>query len=333
MILHLIPESVDGCAYHRVEVPSHNLKGFKLAQTQVLDGVSDEDLKKMSLVVFNRDSTIAEPEKQIKRLRKMGIPYVMDIDDYWELDKHHLGYKEFKNNIGQRITTLLKGAHTVTTTHARLARKVERINKNIVVVPNAIDSKQTQWKPNEYITDNPVFGWVGGVHHIKDVELLRPAFHVIHQEKKVNLALGGFTPNDVYMLFDNWFSNAHTYPHYKRIASTDVYNYGNIYNSIDVALVPLLDTKFNACKSNLKLLEAGFKGLPAICSRVAPYTDDFKDEVLFVDDWYEGIMKLRNNPEMLFDYKNKLAEKVKDYEIQKVNIIREQLYTTIINGK
>jgi len=337
MILHLVPEHVDGCAYHRVLIPSHNLRGFELAQTSVLDGVSDEDLKKMALVVFNRDSSIAEPETQIKRLRRLKIPYVMDVDDLWETDKTHLLYKEYKLRGTQRIITLLKGAHTVTTTNERLARKVEKHNKNIVVIPNAIDTKQKQWTSNEYITDNPVFGWVGGIHHIHDIDLLRDAFMTIHKEKLVNLALGGFTNNEVYMMFDSWFNDGGKYPHYKRIASTDVNNYGNIYNSIDVALVPLIASKFNACKSNLKLLEAGFKGLPAICSRVAPYTDNFTDkEVLFVEgrgEWYGAINKLRNEPAMLFDYKAALSEKVKEYEIKKINPIREQLYTTIINGR
>lgn len=336
MILHLIPDNVDGCAYHRVLVPSHNLDGFDLAQTTFVDGIEDEDLKKMALVVFNRDSGVAEPEKQIKRLRRLKIPYVMDVDDLWETDKTHLLYKHFKLQGAQRITTLLKGAHTVTTTNARLARKVERFNRNVVVVPNAIDKKQDQWNENKYITESPVFGWVGGIHHIADVDSLRDAFARIHIEKKVNLALGGFTNNEVYMAFDNWFSNNQTYPHYKRIGATDVYNYGNIYNSIDVALIPLLESKFNACKSNLKLLEAGAKGLPAICSRVAPYTDDFTDkEVLFVDGrsgWYDAIMKMNNEPQLLFDYKSALSEKVKEYEIEKINVIRKQLYNRIING-
>jgi glycosyltransferase involved in cell wall biosynthesis len=314
----------------------HALNGFHLAQTTVLDGITDDDLKKISLVVFNRDSGIFDVDKQIARLKRLKIPYVMDMDDYWILDKKHLMHKAFKNDISHRIIKLLKGARGVTTTIARLARKIDQYNKNVLVVPNAIDSTQPQWQEVPTSNPSPRFGWVGGVHHVEDIRLLLPAFEKIHAEDKVHLALGGFSHNDVYMVFDAWFSARGTYQKYNRIFGRDVYNYGNIYNSLDVALIPLCDNKFNACKSPLKILEAGFKGKPCIVSRVAPYTDDFTDkEVLFVDspsDWYDSIMKLHNNPELLLNYKEALKEKVKEYDISKVNILREQFYNRIING-
>jgi hypothetical protein len=40
-----------------------------------------------------------------------------------------------------------------------------------------------------------------------------------------------------------------------------------------VGIAPLLDTPFNRCKSNLKLLEYGAVGLPTIASNVTPYKD------------------------------------------------------------
>ena len=337
MILHLLPEHRDGCSYHRIEVPMHNLNGFDLAATTMLDGITDEDLKNISLVVFNRDSCIFDVDKQLSRLKRLKIPYVMDMDDFWELDKKHLLHKDFKNNVSHRIIKLLKGAHGVTTTTPRLARKIDRYNKNVLVVPNALDSSQPQFTPVESKNPSPRFGWVGGVHHVEDLRLLLPSFNKIHQENEVHLALGGFTNNDVYMVFDAWFSNRGTYQKYVRIPADDVYNYGKIYNQINVALIPLCDNKFNSCKSPLKILEAGFKGKAVIVSRVAPYTDDFTDkEVLFVDspaDWYDSIMKLHNSPELLLNYSSALAERMADFEIKKVNVLREQFYTTIINGR
>lgn len=334
MILHLVPENVDGCAYHRIQIPMHNLKGFDLAQSTVLDGVSDEDLKKVSVVVMNRDGCVFDVDKQISRLKRFNIPLVVDIDDFWELDKHHIIHKHYKDVVSYRIIKLLKAAAAVITTHSRLARKIDRYNKNVVVAPNALDKSQSQWEAVYNDHPSPRFGWVGGIHHIEDIRLLRPAFAKIHEEDKIHLALGGFTPNDVYMVFNSWFSNGGKYGKYKCINSQDVYNYGNIYNTLDVCLVPLIDTKFNNCKSNLKILEAGFKGKAVIVSRVAPYTDDFTDkEVLFTDDWYSSINILHENPQMTIDYRDALNERVKDFEIKKINIVREQLYTTLLNGK
>ena len=40
---------------------------------------------------------------------------------------------------------------------------------------------------------------------------------------------------------------------------------------LDIALAPLEDNPFNACKSNLRLLEYGAMGWPVICSDVYPF--------------------------------------------------------------
>ena len=335
MILHLIPQEVDGCAYHRIEIPMHNLNGFELAQSTILDGIADEQLKNVSLIVMSRDACVAEVEAQIQRLKKLGIPYVVDIDDYWKLNKEHLLYKQFKGT-AERWIQLMKGAAAVTTTNARLAGKIAFHNKNVIVAPNAIDEKQQQWKlhPRESV---PVFGWIGGSHHLPDLEILKPCFQQIHETDFINLALGGWTlQNDIYKIFEYWMTGG-KYKKYNRIQGESVYNYGRIYDFIDVSIVPLLESDFTACKSNLKLLEAGFKGKPCIVSRVAPYTDDFTDkDVLFVDgrhDWFPMMKKLHESPEMLFHYMEALKEKVQEYEIKKINPIREQLYKTIIHGK
>lgn len=338
MILHLIPENVDGCAYHRVVIPMHNLSGLELAQTTFVDGIEDKDLEKITLVVFNRDCGVSEIDKQIKRLKRLNIPYVMDIDDFWSLDKKHILHKNYKESGADRLIKLFKSAAAVTTTHQRLANKVKKYNDKVFVIPNTLDAKQTQWESIKTNNPSPRFGWVGGVHHIEDIRLLVPAIKQIHQEDKVHLALGGFTLNDVYYAFDNLFSNAGRYSKYKRIDSHDVFNYGNIYNTIDVCLIPLVDNKFNNCKSNLKILEAGYKGKACIVSRCAPYIDDFTDEeVLFVDEnlsWYDAIMLMQNSPSLVNGYADKLSNKVRrEFDIKNVNYLRENLYKSLTNGK
>lgn len=59
---------------------------------------------------------------------------------------------------------------------------------------------------------------------------------------------------------------------YRRIKSKDIHNFISVYDEIDVSVVPLRPTLFNSCKSNLKLLEAGFMDCGVIVSDIAPYT-------------------------------------------------------------
>lgn len=338
MILHLIPSQSDGCIYHRIETPMHNLRGFELAQTTWLDGIDDDTLKKISLVVMSRDSGVDKVTEQIARLKKFGIPYVLDLDDYWKLNKEHLMYNDF-DKTAQRWIELMKSASAITTTNARLAGKIAFHNENVVVCPNAIDAKQPQWKQKPSGNIEPVFGFVGGAHHLPDLNTMKGAFEQVRNEGVVNIALGGWTVgNDVYTVYEYWMTGGTKYPKYKRIKGEDVYNYAHIYDVIDVSIVPLLESKFTACKSNLKLIEAGFKNRACIVSRVAPYTDDFTDkDVIFCDtksDWYQHMKNLHTDKNKLQDYTLRLKEKaMNEYSIEKINPIREQLYKTLINGK
>lgn len=58
---------------------------------------------------------------------------------------------------------------------------------------------------------------------------------------------------------------------YHRVWSRDIDSYAELYNQIDVLLIPLLGNDFTACKSNLKMLEASVMNKAVIVSDVEPY--------------------------------------------------------------
>jgi len=53
----------------------------------------------------------------------------------------------------------------------------------------------------------------------------------------------------------------------------DDYPQAVAWGGFDLAIAPLADHPFNACKSNIKWLEAGIQGIPFICSDVGPYAE------------------------------------------------------------
>jgi len=75
----------------------------------------------------------------------------------------------------------------------------------------------------------------------------------------------------------------------KKLASLD----------LDIALAPLEDNPFNACKSNLRLLEYGAMGWPVVCSDVYPFRTS-SPPVTSVgtahDDWMQAIRQLMADP-------------------------------------
>ncbi len=134
---------------------------------------------------------------------------------------------------------------------------------------------------------------------------------------------------------DNEPANEHPY---RRIWNMDVYNYGTMYDQLDVTLIPLKNDGFNNCKSELKMIESGFKKLPCIVSNVKPYTllANGKNALTVTDkrnhkDWYKHIKKLAQSESMRNDYAEALYESVKvRYHINTVNEKRKQIWSSVL---
>lgn len=115
---------------------------------------------------------------------------------------------------------------------------------------------------------------------------------------------------------------------YKRIWGREVDQYVEGYNEIDVALAPLKDNTFNSCKSQLKIIEAGWMGKAVICSDTLPYTLDVISEengILVKEkrghkDWYRAIKRLTEDEGERLRMAKNLHDMVHDtYTIQKAN--------------
>lgn len=269
--------------------------------------------------------------------------------------------------ISEQTIEALKYADFVTTTTDKLASVIKQHNDNVYVLPNAIDPTHEQWI-NAKIPSNKVrFGYISGVHHEKDAEILYENINLLHFEKelkgKYQLCAAGFNlnkiqdkhyPNPYYKYVEQLFTN--NYKHlskeyaeylntyrpendnfdevYKRLWGLDTLNYGKSYNFIDVSLVPLRETMFSQCKSQLKIIEAGFMKKACIVSNVQPYTIDCTSENSILIEpnrngrgWYKAMKKLITNPEMVKDLGEAMYETVKDkYHIERVNVERKQVF-------
>jgi glycosyltransferase involved in cell wall biosynthesis len=125
--------------------------------------------------------------------------------------------------------------------------------------------------------------------------------------------------------------------------------YATNYNFFDVSLAPLLPTVFNANKSQLKVIEAGFFKKALIASATDPYTLDLISilekgggynpigNALLVEpsknhkQWGLHMKKLMDNPHMIEDLGNRLYETVKDkYSLKTVAEDRVQFLKSII---
>jgi glycosyltransferase involved in cell wall biosynthesis len=127
-------------------------------------------------------------------LNSMGIVTICDIDDYWLPTKEHpLHQLIVQHKINEKIIANIRAANYVTTTTELYAEEIRKINKNVVVLPNAIDPNESQFKEVTPESDRLRIGWLGGSSHLHDLMLLDGMTAKLSDIKdKIQLVVCGF---------------------------------------------------------------------------------------------------------------------------------------------
>ena len=130
--------------------------------------------KKYQIVHFHRNfGDIEQCPQLIKLIQNLGIIVVGDIDDYWLPTKEHpIHQLIIQNKMHQKIVDNLKACDYVITTTELFASEIRKFNKNVVVLPNAIDPKEPQFNQPTLPSDKIRVGWLGGSSHLHDLKLL-----------------------------------------------------------------------------------------------------------------------------------------------------------------
>lgn len=105
----------------------------------------------------------------------------------------------------------------------------------------------------------PRVGWAGGASHAGDLELVAEVVRALAGE--VDWVFMGMCPEALRPYVAEFHPGVEMARYPRVLARLD----------LDLAIAPLEDNAFNACKSNLRLLEYGACGFPVVCSDVEPY--------------------------------------------------------------
>jgi glycosyltransferase involved in cell wall biosynthesis len=130
--------------------------------------------KKYQIVHFHRSfGDIDQCPSLIKMLQSLGIIVIGDIDDYWLPTKEHPIHQLIvQNKMHQKIVNNLKACDYVITTTELFATEIRKFNKNVVVLPNAIDPNEPQFNQPTLPSEKIRVGWLGGSSHLHDLKLL-----------------------------------------------------------------------------------------------------------------------------------------------------------------
>jgi glycosyltransferase involved in cell wall biosynthesis len=323
-----------GCGFHRVVLPL----GFMNDVSGFVTNIPTDDVltQKWDILLFNR---ISQYDNNFDKVREqIGCKIVVDMDDDWILPSNHINYYDYQE-LNSRIEKNLRNADLVTCTHERLANRIRPFNSNVKVFPNAIPFGEHQYHDNKNNSDKVRIFWCGGVTHEGDMEILKnPIRKLKTHQHKIQMVIGGYDDsNDISkFIWDkmvSYFTASKQLPH-EILKGTSPDKYMNMYSNADIMLVPLLSSDWSAGKSNLKLLEAATKKIPAICSAVEPYINDIDAPVFWVHnqtDWNKHLNLLINNPEIRKEYGEKIYQWAKrKYNIFDVNASRRKAFADLI---
>lgn len=132
----------------------------------------------------------------IDRIHSLGIITIMDIDDFWEPSNDHPAYQMIiKDNLPFKIKENIKKVNYVTTTTSIFADEISKLNKNVIVLPNAIDPTEKQFVSNTETTSKDIrLGWLGGSSHFHDLNIIGGSVSRFLKEniKTTQMVLCGF---------------------------------------------------------------------------------------------------------------------------------------------
>jgi glycosyltransferase involved in cell wall biosynthesis len=320
-----------GCGYHRVMLPlafMNDIKGY------VTNYITEDKTEDWDILLYNRICQYDLNWSKTKEL--LGCQVVMDIDDHWQLPVNHLYYNTYQD-IAERIERNLMQADLVTVTNSNLLNKVKQFNDNVIVMPNALPYGLNQFNDTRVKSDKVRLFWCGSISHDNDIKILKEPLKRLQGRKDIQMVMGGYNDSDAYTksIWDKMFSMFTGNLPSIKLHSASPTQYMDMYNYADIVLIPLEDSEWHACKSNLKILEAAAKRLPVICSNVAPYNMDVDAPVLWVNnqkDWFRYINLLTNNPSLRENLGNELyAWASKRYNFQEINQQRYDAYKSIIS--
>jgi len=327
-----ITSKQSGVGYHRIMMPLVNMKKDYCLITDTLSEQTFEG--KFDIVVMNRMLANIKPEQMIEWRKKYGFKLIVDNDDHWQLDPSHILYQHYiLNQIPQEIISWLLIADLCTCTHERLAEEIYKHNTNIEILPNAIPYGEEQFVLEKKPSDLVRLFWSGSGTHGKDLEILRNPMKRINFP--VRTIIAGYNEGEKHI----WDNMICAFTNGLKLKPT-IYNYNPVteymaaYCDSDISLIPLVNSKFNSMKSNLKVLETASKKNPAIVSNVHPYKGFYPAcHVNSQKDWYYWIKLLTHDQAARKQYGNDLYEYCnKNFNLHEVNKQRFAIYSKLIGN-
>ena len=267
------------CAYIRLLQPLYHPAITGDAQLRVVEA-KDAVHYQADLIITQRHAIpdIETADAIAAHARRIGAPIVFDLDDdLLNIPATHPDAKTLrpKANVVRRM---LKHADTVWVSTSSLAASLASVRPDAVVIENRLDERI--WTPTETtgpVCSDPVRILAMGTNsHKDDFAMIEPALRELKRQHghRVLIDILGMTNQSDLAYGLNRIGpspqGSRSYPAFVDwlCARRPAWHIG---------LAPLVDTKFNRCKSSLKALDYAALGMTVVASDVPVYRGSIAD--------------------------------------------------------
>src|SRR5690606_13732737 len=261
-----LPADRYGCGYYRVIHPGEAMAVSGLADVRIGDRyLSPVEMERLSpdAVVLQRQMLDDQVVMQ-KRMTAFSRAFrVAELDDYTlnvPLKSAHRD--QVPRDIIKKMRIALKNVDRLVVSTDPLAEAFRGLHPDIRVSRNRLPAGW--WgdlRGRRRQGRRPRVGWGGGISHRGDLEMIADVVRALANE--VEWVFMGMCPPGLRPFIHEFHQGVPITEYPARLAALD----------LDLAIAPLEDNQFNRCKSNLRLLEFGACGFPAVCRDVAAFQD------------------------------------------------------------
>lgn len=226
---------------------------------------------------------------EAKLLRRFAKRLVFDFDDaiYYRHDESEIlesssRYLKFKS--------VIKNADIVIAGNRILANYASQFNKNIIVIPSAVETHNVPIKDYERIGDKTIIGWVGGEINLIHLDLISSVLRKLSSEYKMQVRILSskvIAIPSVEVKFIPWKLETQE----KEIAL------------FDIGVMPLPKTKHSEGKCGYKALQYMAAAVPPVVSDVGINRDIVEHGkegfvAKTMDEFYEALKILIENKDL-----------------------------------
>lgn len=264
-VLAVCPVPADGTAWWRVVSPLGVMKQDwpGLLEFEISHEPDHVKLSGVDLLLLQRpmrDGDLA----LLRHAKRLCIPVVVDYDDdYTGVPPHNPRAHHYMNDAIQRkIRSFLTEADVVVVSTPDLKRKLMQHNKRTVVIPNGLDDRLFTHKPAVGKLRPRTVVWRGGDSHIDDLAGFKEAMvKAAHETPTAIWHFVGHPAGEFIKrmppgtVVDHPFLDVLAY--FGKLAELEPH----------ILVVPLADTHFNRCKSNISILEGTWAGAVVVAPK------------------------------------------------------------------